>query len=176
MPQRPAIFVDRDGTLIEEVNYLSRVEDLRLFPFTSEAVAKLKEQGHLLIVVTNQSGIGRNIYSRDEMDAIHDQIQLDLDGAVDAFYFCPHLPCDGCTCRKPLPGMIENACRDFEIDMSKSWMVGDKNIDVEAGRKSGLRTAFVLTGYGEQHRSQLEFVPDIIAQDLLEAAKRIMND
>src|SRR5688572_16257077 len=114
--KRPAVFIDRDGTLIEEVNYLSRVEDLRLFPYSHEAVNLLKKSGFLIIVVTNQSGIGRGIYEPDDMQAIHDKIQEQLSGAIDAFYFCPHLPCDGCTCRKPNPGMIESASNDFDID------------------------------------------------------------
>jgi D-glycero-D-manno-heptose 1,7-bisphosphate phosphatase len=175
MPKRPAIFVDRDGTLIEEVNYLSRVEDLRLFPFTSEAARLFKEGGYLVIVVTNQSGIGRNIYSEDAMHAIHAEIQTKLGGAIDGFYYCPHLPCDGCDCRKPGLGMIEAACRDMEIDLSSSWIVGDKTIDVETGQNAGIRTAFVLTGYGEKHRSHLRRLPDIIADDLLDAAQKMIE-
>src|SRR5437667_7447736 len=128
--KQKAVFVDRDGTLIEEVNYRSRVENLRLFPFTAGAVKLLKDSGFLLIVLTNQSGIGRDVYTEAAMHAIHDRIQIELDHAIDAFYFCPHLPCDGCQCRKPGLGMIEAAQADFEIDMANSWMIGDKKIDV----------------------------------------------
>ena len=169
--KRPAVFVDRDGTLIEEVNFLSRVEDLRLFPYTHESIKKLKDAGYLVIVVTNQSGIGRNIFEESAMHAIHDDIQRQLDGMVDAFYFCPHLPCDGCACRKPSLGMIESAVRDFEIDLPNSWMVGDKKIDVETGRNAGMRSAMVMTGYGQVHSKQLEFSPDVIAENLLEAVR-----
>src|SRR4030095_2744806 len=143
--RQPAVFVDRDGTLIEEVNYLSRVEDMRLFPFTEPAVAELKAHGFLIIVVTNQSGIGRDIFDERAMHDIHESIQENLSGAIDAFYFCPHLPCDGCKCRKPLPGMIEDACQDFEIDLARSWIVGDKKSDVETGRFANVRCALVLT-------------------------------
>src|SRR5215204_4676690 len=108
-----AAFVDRDGTLIEEVNFLSKVEDLRLFPFTFESVKLLKDAGFLVIVVTNQSGIGRGIYDEAAMNAIHDEIQSQLGGMIDGFYFCPHLPCDSCACRKPKLGMLESAMRDF---------------------------------------------------------------
>ena len=97
--KQPAVFLDRDGTLIEEVNYLSRVEDLRLFPFTANAVKLLKDAGFLIIVVTNQSGIGRGIYTEADMHAVHEAIQAELSGAIDAFYFCPHLPDAGCKCR-----------------------------------------------------------------------------
>ena len=173
--RQPAVFVDRDGTLIEEVNYLSRVEDLRLFPFTRSAVAELKTRGFLIIVVTNQSGIGRDIFDETAMHSIHESIQENLAGAIDAFYFCPHLPCDGCNCRKPGLGMIESAMEDFDIDLEGSWMVGDKKSDVELGRNAGLKSALVLTGYGQQHKSLLENLPEAIEADLGEAAKHIIN-
>jgi len=175
MTKRPAIFLDRDGTLVEEVNYLSRVEDLRLFPFSADAVRRLKEAGFLIIVVTNQSGIGRGIYTEAEMHAIHEAIQNELNGAIDAFYFCPHLPCDGCDCRKPKLGMIEAALRDLEIDVENSWMIGDKKIDVETGRSAGMRTALVLTGYGTQHKGSLEQLPEIMEDDLGAAAAEVVR-
>ena len=172
--KRPAVFIDRDGTLIEEVNFLSRVEHLDIFPFTPKAIGLLKQSGFLIIVVTNQSGIGRNIYDEDAMHSIHKQIQKDLSNAIDAFYFCPHLPCDGCECRKPGLGMIEAAQRDFDIDMLGSWMIGDKKIDVETGFNAGIRTAMVQTGYGREHAKELERSPDIIAVDLLNAVELLL--
>jgi D-glycero-D-manno-heptose 1,7-bisphosphate phosphatase len=128
--KQPAIFLDRDGTLVEEVDYLHRVEDLQLFPFSYDAVWKLKNAGFLVIVVTNQSGIGRGIYTEADMHAVHNEIQKRLDDAIDAFYFCPHLPEDGCECRKPGQGMINASCQEFDIDIEASWMIGDKKIDV----------------------------------------------
>lgn len=172
--KRPAIFVDRDGTIIEEVNFLSRVEDLRIFDFTAKAIADLKAEGYLIIVITNQSGISRGILSEADILAIHDRMQCDLDDAVDAFYFCPHSPDEGCTCRKPGSKMIEQARRDFEIDMEKSWVIGDKKIDVETGQRLDLSTALVLTGYGETHRDSIEPAPTIIAKNFGEAASRIL--
>lgn len=171
--KKPAIFLDRDGTLIEEVNFLSRVEDLRLFPFTVDAINLLKEKGFLIIVVTNQSGIGRGIYNEAAMHSIHQQMQVELADAVDAFYFCPHLPCDGCRCRKPGLGMLESAMEDFDIDLQNSWMIGDKKIDVETGQSMGIRTAFVQTGYGRKHRSLLTQSPDVNAVHLGSAAREI---
>lgn len=175
LKKQPAVFLDRDGTLIEEVNYLSRVEDLRLFPFSADAVKLLKDNGFLVIVITNQSGIGRGIYGEAEMNQIHDAIQQELSGAIDAFYFCPHLPCDGCGCRKPGLGMIESAMRDFEIDLGRSWMIGDKKIDVETGHAANLATALVLTGYGLSHKVLLQEWPDVISTDLGEAARHIVS-
>jgi D-glycero-D-manno-heptose 1,7-bisphosphate phosphatase len=172
--KQPAVFIDRDGTLIEEVNYLSTVGETRLFPFTKAAVEMLKTRGYLVIVVTNQSGIGRNIFDEKAMHSVHERIQSELNGAVDAFYFCPHLPCDGCVCRKPALGMIESAFTDFDIDLEGSWMVGDKKSDVETGRNAGIRSALVLTGYGMTHRLETNGVADLIAADLKEAVTEIL--
>ena len=173
--KQPAVFLDRDGTLIEEVNYLHRVEDLRIFPATAAALRSLKEAGYLLIVVTNQSGIGREVYGENDMQKIHDAMQAKLSGAIDAFYFCPHLPCDGCRCRKPELGMIESATADFEIDLTNSWMVGDKKIDVETGFAAKIQTALVLTGYGASHKAMLETQPDMIVEDIGRAVEAIID-
>ena len=173
--KQPTIFIDRDGTLIEEVNFLHRVEDLRHFSFTDEAIRILKENGFLVIVVTNQSGIGRGIYTENDMHRVHEQIQTDLTEKLDAFYFCPHLPDAGCVCRKPKLGMIEAACIDFAIDLENSWMIGDKTIDAETGFNAAIKTALVLTGYGSKDVEKLAQKPDLIAENLLEAVKSITN-
>lgn len=170
-----AVFIDRDGTLIEEVNFLSRTEDLRLFPYTQESIELLLTHGYMVVVVTNQSGIGRNLYSVADMHAIHEAIQEQLSGALNGFYFCPHLPDEGCECRKPSLGMIKAACEDFEIDLENSWMIGDKKLDVETGKNAGIRTAMVMTGYGRNHITQLDWQPDIVAETLLDAVKRIVS-
>jgi len=172
---KPAIFVDRDGTLIEEVNFLSRVEDLELFPFTAEAIGMFKDAGYLIIVVTNQSGIGREIYGESDMHAIHDAIQERLSNAIDGFYFCPHLPDHGCACRKPGLGMIESACSDFDIDLKNSWFVGDKALDVQTGLNAGISAAMVMTGYGREHREIIEYGALVIGDDLLDVAAQITN-
>jgi len=170
---KKAVFIDRDGTLIEEVNFLSRLEDLRLFDYTSEAIRLLRDDGFLIVVVTNQSGVGRRIFEESAMHAIHEKIQSDLN--LDAFYFCPHLPTDGCRCRKPSPGMIELATKDFPIDLENSWMIGDKTIDMETGFNAKIKTALVLTGYGQKAVRELKRKPDVIAETLLEAVKSITN-
>ncbi len=173
--KRPAVFLDRDGTLIEEVNYLSRIEDLKLFPYTANAILLLKDRGFLVIVVTNQSGIGRGEYDENAMHSIHDQIQVELSGAIDGFYFCPHLPDAGCKCRKPGTGMIDTACQDFGVEISKSWMVGDKEIDVGAGKNANVSTILVRTGYGDEHANRLSVRPDYIEADLHAAVNRIIS-
>ena len=173
--KQKTIFIDRDGTLIEEVNFLSRLEDLRFFDYTNEAVRLLKENGFLVVVVTNQSGVGRGIFTESAIHEIHEKIQTDLTEKIDAFYFCPHLPTDGCICRKPNVGMIEAAQRDFTIDLENSWMIGDKAIDVETGFNAGINTAMVLTGYGRKDIEKLSKKPDIVAKTLLEAVEEILN-
>ncbi len=109
------------------------------------------------------------------MSAIHERIQAHLDGAIDGFYFCPHLPDAGCDCRKPATGMIEAARADFEIDMSGSWIIGDKSLDVLTGVNAGIRSALVLTGYGEGHREKASGHADLIESDLLSAVRRIID-
>lgn len=172
--KRPAVFIDRDGTLIEEVNFLSRVDDLRIFPYTGEALRILKENGYWIVVVTNQSGIGRGIYTEAEMHAIHDAMQAELGGAIDAFYFCPHLPDEGCECRKPGLGMLNFAMSDLPIILEDSWMIGDKRIDVETGQAAKIGSALVRTGYGEAHQYLLTVAPTVIADDLLRAVQAIV--
>lgn len=173
--KRPAVFIDRDGTLIEEVNFLSRVEDLRLFPYTQEALDLLRANGFLVIVITNQSGIGRRIYSVDDMHAIHSAMQEQLTDAIDEFYFCPHLPDEGCECRKPSLGMINAAVAEFSIDLEGSWMIGDKKIDVETALNAGIGSAMVMTGYGREHLRTLGTPPDIVADHLLDAVHEIIE-
>jgi D-glycero-D-manno-heptose 1,7-bisphosphate phosphatase len=174
--KQKAVFIDRDGTLIEEVNFLHRVEDLQYFPFTDEAVRRLKERGFLVVLVTNQSGIGRGIYTEDDMHAVHAQIQSDLTAKLDAIYFCPHLPGGNCTCRKPRLGMIESALADLPIDLENSWMIGDKNLDVELGLNAGIKPIMVMTGYGEKHLPRLERPPFAVAENLLEAVKIVLDN
>ncbi len=172
---KKAAFIDRDGTLVEEVNYLSRVEDLRVFDYTREALELLRAADFQIVVVTNQSGIGRGIYTEEAMHSIHEAMADELAGLIDAFYFCPHLPDAGCECRKPGLGMIKAACRDHQIKLSDSWMIGDKLLDIETGFNAGICTAMVQTGYGSTHAGLLDRNPDIIGSDLLEVVRNIIG-
>ncbi len=173
--KQKTVFIDRDGTLIEEVNFLHRVEDLRFFSYTDEAVKLLKAHGFLIIIATNQSGIARGIYTENQMHQVHDAIQNQLTKKIDAFYFCPHLPDEGCVCRKPNLGMIEQACNDFSIDLNESWMIGDKVLDVELGHNAKIKTALVKTGYGEKDAEKLQKQPDIIAETLIDVVRFIIE-
>ncbi|HUF02705.1 MAG TPA: HAD family hydrolase [Aridibacter sp.] len=178
MGNRKAVFLDRDGTLIEEVDFLSTVEETRLFPFTSEALAMLLGAGFDLVVVTNQSGIGRGFFDAKAVNAIQEKICLALKAAgieIASFHFCPHLPNAGCECRKPNTGMIRQALEFNDYDLERSWTIGDKELDIGLGRNAGTRTALVRTGYGRSTEKSLELEPDIVAEDLLEAARRIVE-
>jgi D-glycero-D-manno-heptose 1,7-bisphosphate phosphatase len=172
--RRPAIFADRDGTLIEEVNFLSRVEDLRIFDFTYDALKALKSAGYLVLVITNQSGIDRGLFRQEQMEAIHTAMQESLDGMIDGFYFCPHLPGTGCTCRKPGRGMIDQAMADFNIDLKNSWVVGDKEIDVLTGKNLAINTAMVLTGYGSRQIESMREKPTVTAENFAAAVQSIL--
>jgi len=176
--KKSAAFLDRDGTICEDVNYLSRPEQIKLFPFASEAVRLLNENNFLVILITNQSGIARGFFDENALREIHEKLVSELaeqNAKLDAIYFCPHNSVDNCACRKPKTGMIEQAAKDFSIDLKNSWMIGDKWIDVETGFRAGTKTALVLTGYGQKDIQQLERKPDIIAESLFETVEKIIE-
>ncbi len=146
------VFIDRDGTLIEEKNYLSDPDGVVLIPGSAQAVRNLQAAGAKAIVISNQSGVGRGYFGEEVVHAIHQRIQEILlkDGCrIDAFYFCPHRPDEGCECRKPRLGMFRQAAADFQMPL-KGAMIGDAASDVEAGLAAGLTTIRVRTGYGEK--------------------------
>lgn len=175
---KKAIFLDRDGTICEDASYLARVEDLRLFSFAAEAIRLLNECDFLVFLITNQSGIGRGYFDENTLQVIHKQLIKELDennARLDAIYFCPHKPDDRCLCRKPQTGMIEQAAKDFPIDLQNSWMIGDKTIDVQTGFNAGTKTALVLTGYGGEEIEKMKIKPDLIGENLLEAVKLIIE-
>lgn len=160
------IFLDRDGTLNEEVHYLHRKEDLKLLPGVPKALKQLRDAGYKLVVITNQAGVARGYYKESDVKELHrymNRLLKEQGGGIDAFFYCPHHPEHGigeykkaCHCRKPETGMFEMAQRLFDIDRSASWMIGDKLIDVEAGRRFGLSTVLVGTGYGAEERRRAE--------------------
>jgi D-glycero-D-manno-heptose 1,7-bisphosphate phosphatase len=176
-----AVFLDRDGTINEEVQYLGRVEDFHLLPGAAEGIRLLNERGWVAVVITNQAGIGRGYYTVADMQAIHARMRAELAEAgasIDAIYYCPHHPNDACACRKPLPGMYEQAARELNLDLAASYAVGDKQSDLQPGRQLGCRTILVLTGYGPQHLEQMRQSgagPDLVARDLLQAAQQIVG-
>lgn len=156
---RPAVFLDRDGTLIHDVGYLSRREDVRWFPSAIDAVRLLNRAGFLVCVTTNQGGVGLGFYSEDFVRRVHDELSAVVEaagGRIDGWFYCPHHPLAvtealrvECDCRKPKPGMIRQATRQFEIDLARSFVVGDKSADVGLASAAGARGILVRTGYGE---------------------------
>jgi D-glycero-D-manno-heptose 1,7-bisphosphate phosphatase len=169
-----AVFLDRDGTIIREVGYASRVEDLELLPGAAQALRRIGEAGYLRIVITNQSGVARGYFDAATVERLNEALRgmLAQHGAdVESFAYCPHLPEIGgpCDCRKPAPGMLLGEAQRLGVDLSASWMVGDKAIDVEAGHRAGCRTALVRTGYGAGELGKLEgkgIAPDVVTDDL----------
>ncbi len=175
--RQKAAFLDRDGTICEEVNYLSRPENLRLFPFSAEAVKLLNNNSFLVILITNQSGIVRGFFDEKTLHEIHTKLKNELaesDAKLDAVYFCPHNSSANCDCRKPKTGMIEQAANDFSLDLENSWMVGDKAIDVQTGFSAKMKTAMVLTGYGQIEVEKLKKKPDLIADNLLQIVEMMI--
>lgn len=145
-----AIFLDRDGTINVEVDYLHEKEKLRFIAGVPEALARLKKMGYKLVVISNQSGIGRGYYCKEEVDILHKYMNTLLirqEAEIDAFYYCPHVEGDNCNCRKPKTGMLEHAAKDLNIALEQSYMVGDKETDVLTGIKAGCKYGLVLSGH-----------------------------
>lgn len=183
--KQKTVFLDRDGTINVEKNYLYKPEDFQFIENAPEAIALLKKHGYRVIVVTNQAGVARGYYTEEDVKRLHAYINEQLrkwDTQIDAFYYCPHHPTAGigkykkdCNCRKPKTGMFEQACRDFEVDRENSWMIGDNKGDIEAGRNFGLRTILVRTGYGEALEKKECNCWNYVQDDLLDGAKRILR-
>ncbi len=184
-----AVFIDRDGTISEEVGYINHLSRFRLFPYSATAIKQLHQNGYLAIVITNQAGVARGYFSEEMVQAIHKQMTKDLEAsgaALDAIYYCAHHPSVGeppyqldCDCRKPKPGLLLRAAQDYDIDLRNSWMVGDRYSDIELAANAGLKSALVLSGYGrgewEHQRDNWTTQPDLVAEDLLAAVSRIGN-
>lgn len=184
------VFLDRDGTINEEVNYLYRPEDFRFLPGVPEALKLLSDAGYRLVVVTNQAGVARGYYSEADVVKLHgyvNELLAPYGTRIDAFYYCPHHPVHGigryktvCTCRKPEIGLFLKAESDFQVDKAASYMIGDKLLDVEAGKRYGVTSVLVGTGYGRECRLEAEQggnkpVYDHYADTLPEAARWILQ-
>jgi D-glycero-D-manno-heptose 1,7-bisphosphate phosphatase len=183
--RQAAVFLDRDGTINAEKDYLYLPRDFDFIAGAPEAIARLKQAGFLVIVVTNQSGVARGLFTENDVRLLHDHLQQELARfgcAIDAFYFCPHHPEHGqgfykvdCTCRKGQPGMLLQAASEHGIDLSRSFMVGDKLADMEAGQAAGCRSILVRTGYGAAAAEKLEANDVVIVNDLAQAADYILQ-
>ena len=172
-PLSPAIFIDRDGTIMQDADYCSDAREVKIFPRVAEALRRLKSKGFKLIIITNQSGIGRGFFTVEQYRAVEAEVLRQLgDGLIDATYFCPDVPGQHSSCRKPAPGMIVEATREHQIDLARSFLIGDKEIDAECGRNVGVRTIRVRTGFDRETAGS---VADWVAEDLPAAAEIILN-
>ncbi len=181
-----AVFMDRDGTIVEDVGYMNSPEQIKFIPGSIEAIKMLNQAGYKVVVITNQAGVARRLITEDMLQTIDKTLHkwiLNGGAHLDGIYYCPHHPEHGlypyrqiCECRKPHTGLIKRAHRDLNIDLSQSFMIGDKATDVEAGKRAGTKTILVLTGRGKNEKEMLKEKPDHIAENLLDAVKRVLGD
>lgn len=170
-----AVFLDRDGVINEDFGYVHRIEDFKLIPRAIDGLRLLKE--FTLVVITNQSGIGRGYYAEKDFLKLNEHMLkiLKKEGiAIEKVFYCPHHPKEMCDCRKPSTRFVKEAQKEFNIDLSRSFVIGDHPYDIEMGRKAGCRSIYVLTGHGLKHDSK-DVNADFIAKDLYEAAGWIMD-
>jgi D,D-heptose 1,7-bisphosphate phosphatase len=192
MRKNIAIFLDRDGTINEEVGYMDSLDKFKIIPGTYDAIRLINESGMKVVVISNQAGVARGLFTEDFIKMTHEYLQnaLRKRGAyIDNFYYCPHHPTEGiepyrqiCNCRKPAPGMLLQAAQDLNIDLKRSYLVGDRFNDMEAGNRIGVRGILVKTGFGQgllqddgPDEATPENKPDFIAVDILEAVKLILD-
>ena len=184
---RAAVFLDRDGVLMHDVEIVTRKEDVQLYPYAAGAARRLRDAGFVLVVVTNQPVVARGLCSEADVDAVHAFIQEKLGGVIDRYSFCPHHPKATleayraiCECRKPRAGMLRDAAKSLHIDLARSFMVGDRPSDIAAGRRAGCRTVLVETGKHvsppiESPDRPVSLVPDWTCANLEEAAEWILS-
>ncbi|NWG14274.1 MAG: HAD family hydrolase [Acidobacteria bacterium] len=185
---KSAVFLDRDGTISEEVGYVNHVDRFKIYPWSAEAIRRLNEAGLRVFVVTNQSGVARGYFPEElvrQVNGLMVQALAQRGARIDGIYYCPHHP-DGregafrrvCDCRKPSPGLLERAARDHALDLAASFVVGDRYLDIETGFRVGTRGVLVLSGYGKgeylYQRATWPRPPDHVAEDLAEAAEWIL--
>lgn len=184
-----AVFMDRDGTISEEVGYVNHLSRYQVYPWTAQAIRNFNEAGLKAIVVTNQAGVARGYFSEELVQQVHRKLQAEMAAAgarFDAIYYCPHHPSVGelpyrqsCSCRKPKTGMLEQAAKEFDLDLSCCYVVGDRYGDIELAHNAGTHSVFVLSGYGlgeyEHQRQNWKLQPEWVVQDLLEASRVILR-
>ena len=181
MPKKKAILLDRDGVLIEDKDYAYKVEDFVLLPGVIDGLKLLKKK-FLFFIVTNQSGIGRRYYTVEDFHNFNNYLLKILkQESIEILktYFCPHLREDNCVCRKPKTKFIDEIIKEFNVDMNRSWMIGDHPSDIQFGINAGCRTIFLTTGHGDRHLDELESLgikPTLICDNFLVAAKEIKRN
>ena len=185
---RPAIFLDRDGTLSYEIGYVNHLSRFRLLPYAVDAVRLVNASGRLAVLVTNQAGVARGYFPESLIHEVHAHVRaaMDAGGArFDGIYVCVHHPSVGappyrqdCDCRKPRPGLLRQAERELDADLARSWMIGDRHGDLAVAWAAGARAALVKTGYGQGelawHAQSWPRPPDLVAENVLEAVERIL--
>jgi D-glycero-D-manno-heptose 1,7-bisphosphate phosphatase len=193
MKKNTAVFLDRDGTINEEVGYLDSLDKIQIIPVSYEAIRLINLSGMKAIVITNQTGVARGFFTEEFVSSANELIQSDLkkQGAyIDKFYYCPHHPTEGkgiylqtCNCRKPAPGMILSAAGEFNISLTESYLVGDTFRDIQAAKSAGIKAILVKTGYGTKlldgggnDQTTPENKPDYIAENILDAVQWILKD
>jgi D-glycero-D-manno-heptose 1,7-bisphosphate phosphatase len=177
-----AIFMDRDGTVSEEVGYMYHAGLYRPFPWTGEAIKRVNDSGLKAILITNQSGIERGYFKEQTVHEVHNVLQRELqnwEAHLDAIYFCPHSPEKLCDCRKPKPGMLLRAARELELDLTRCFMIGDRYTDVRAANSAGVKSVLVCSGDGAEEMAKYASLggvqPDFIADNLLHAVDAIFS-
>ncbi len=187
--KKPAVFLDRDGTINEQMGYINHISRFVLFPFAAKAIRLLNEEEFLTIIISNQSGLARGYYPMDLVDRVHEHMIASLkeeSASIDGIFICPHYSGGkipefsvNCNCRKPRTGLIEKACRTFDIDRANSYVIGDRSTDIEMAHRSGIKGVLVTTGYGlgdmDYVLPSLPFKPAYIAKDLLHAVYWILE-
>ncbi|PIE59988.1 MAG: D,D-heptose 1,7-bisphosphate phosphatase [Desulfobulbus propionicus] len=186
---KPAVFLDRDGTINEQMGYINHISRFHLLPGVARAIARLNQENIPVVVATNQSGLARGYFPESLLDEVHQKMKRQLaeeDAHVDGIYICPHHPearqqryRQNCACRKPGTGLLEQAAREMRLDLSRSFMVGDRWSDVRCGAGAGTRTILVLSGYGMGDAQYIgpyqKTQPDYIARDLRDAVTWILE-
>jgi D-glycero-D-manno-heptose 1,7-bisphosphate phosphatase len=171
---RRAVFFDRDGTIIYDLGYLREPEKIKLLPGVGEALFELQQRGFCLVLVSNQSGVGRGMFSQKDVERVHGTVVALLERCgvfLDGAYYCFHAPWEECGCRKPSPGLILQAARELTIDLAYSFMVGDKPSDIEAGRRAGCRTILLAAKWPHP----FDPMPDYVAADWAEVTRYILS-
>jgi len=179
---RPAVFLDRDGTILEEVGYLNHASRFRILPGAAAAIARLNRADYPVIVVSNQSGVGRGYFPESVVTEVNTLMQKELakeNARLTAIYYCPHVSLPPCDCRKPQPGMAQRAAKEHGLDLTRSLFVGDRHSDIELGHRVGGRSILVRTGYGEGefawHVAGWPRQPDFVAAGLSDAVEWILG-
>jgi D-glycero-D-manno-heptose 1,7-bisphosphate phosphatase len=176
-----AIFMDRDGTVSEEIGYMYHAHLYKPFPWTGPAIRKINDSGMKAVVITNQSGVERGYFAESLVHEVHGILRAEVarHGAhLDGIYFCPHHPETGCDCRKPRPGMLLRAQQEMGIDLSQSYMVGDRYLDIDVAYAAGARSVLVMTGNGRAELEKYKALPQqphYVAENLLEAVESIVS-